>query len=190
MSRGAIAVGLIGIWLGGCGASTSGAGGETTPTQGLVASGSEARFQQLEGDSVPMDPEHVSELPEVSEDNILLFLEATISAPERDPVLGGFPVEPPAAWTVGATEEGQEVRVEFMEPEGGAVVMTCEAEVELGSPEITVTWIVRYERRNVRLTEAGTSEAIHVTPVAARMDVEGGEPMFWISSEAPEPAPE
>jgi hypothetical protein len=124
-------------------------------------------------------------LPEEAEETILVLLEATVPPAARDPVLGGYPVEPLTDWTVGGAESGEEVRVELLEPDGGRVVMACEPDVQLPD-EVTVTWIGRYERRNIRLTEEGSSLAVHVTPVAVRLEAEGIEPMFWISSEAPE----
>jgi hypothetical protein len=196
MRRKAVGRVALGLWLAsagalaGCGAASRAGEGGTTPDPGLAGpSGAEARFAALETEAVPMDPGAVAELPEEAESNVLLRLEASSESPERDPVLGGFALAPPEEWTIGASEGGEEVRVEFLEPEGGEVVMACEPDVELPD-EVTVTWIVRYERRNVRLTEEGASEAIHVTPVAARLDAEGRAPMFWISSEAPEPPPE
>lgn len=173
----------------GCGASPGGGNGATTPA-GLPSWPSpEARFAELEALAVTMDPTTVAELPDVAESNVLMQLEATVESPPRDPVLGGFPLEPPSDWTVGASEDGHEVRVELLEPEGGQVVVVAEAGLEL-SAEVTVTWIVRYERRNVRLTEEGASSAIHVTPMAARLDPgEGAPPLIWISAEAPEPDP-
>lgn len=173
------------LCLAACGAAGTGAGGTTPAATDLAPPGPQARFAELEAAASPMDPESVAALPEEAEGNHMLVLEASLPTPERDPVLAGLPVEPPAEWTIGASEEGEEVRVEFLEPEGGQVVMACEREAVFPE-EVTVTWIVRYERRNVRLTEAGASEAIHVTPVAARLDAEGVDPIFWISSEAPD----
>jgi hypothetical protein len=43
--------------------------------------------------------------------------------------------------------------------------------------------VVRYARRNALLTEAGTSVALHVVPVAARLEAEGEPPRYWASTD-------
>jgi hypothetical protein len=80
------------------------------------------------------------------------------------------------------TESGEEVRFEFLQPEGGAIVISGAESIE--AEEVSSTFILRYSRRNVLLTESGTSLAVHVIPVAVRLDAEGQTPRFWIASEA------
>lgn len=145
-----------------------------------------SRFTQLEVSAEELDSTTVSELPEVADEDRYFVVDAVIETPSFDPDRGGLVLLPPQEWTIGVTADQQDVRLELLEPEGGAMVVEAEGELE-GVTEASVTWLVRYSRRNILLTEAGRAVAVHVVPVAARFEVAGEEPSFWISSEAPTP---
>lgn len=164
-------------------AGTTQSGREGTTPEPADPDALAQRFQALEASSRELNVEIVGELPEVADDDTFLVVEAAISAPSYDSSQGGWVLSPPEEWTVGSTEEGEEVRLEFLEPEGGAMVVSGPADVTIEG-EVTVTWLVRYARRNTLLTEAGTAVAVHVVPVAAMLAVDEQPPRYWISSEA------
>ncbi len=164
-----------------CGA-TSGDGPSTTPTN-IGVPDAASRFDQLEGSASELDTSLIGDLPDVAEQDRYFIVDAAIGDPEHDETSGAVTLVPPENWVVGMSDDDEEIRLDFLEPEGGAVA------VELSNPpsdwnDVMVTWIVRYERRNVLLTEAGASVALHVIPVAARLELEGGEELFWIASAA------
>lgn len=164
------------------GTTQSGSDGTTPGTSGPDEMGQ--RFQALEASSRELNVEILGELPEVAEDDTFLVVEAVLSAPSYDSEQSGWALSPPEEWTVGSTTEGEEVRLEFLEPEGGAMIVSGPADVTLEG-EVTVTWLVRYSRRNTLLTEAGTAVAVHVVPVAAMLVADDQPPRYWISGEAP-----
>lgn len=175
---------IVSVILTGCAASRQG-GVESAPG-GLSRSEQVRRFRALEEAAAELDAAQVSELPDVSEEDRFFLLESVVSAPAMDQQRESYVVLPPQEWTIGTTEEGEEIRVAFLQPEGGA--MTLDHDGVLEAPdEVSVTWVVRYDRKNVLLTESGTAVSVHVTPVAARVDIPDRNPLFWISSEAPAP---
>lgn len=163
-------------------------GGQGTTAQGAGGDGgaaAAARYQAVAAEARELSQDVVAGLPEVAEADIYLTVEATLPARAHDAALGGWPLVPPEGWSVGTTADNQEVRVEFLEPDGGAMVVAGEPG-ELSLPdEVTVTWVVRYSRRNTLLTEAGSAVAVHVVPVAARLEAEGvDEPRYWAADGA------
>lgn len=166
-----------------CGGARQGGQGTTarsTAADGDGGSAAAARFQALAAEARELSQGVVAELPEVAEADIYLTVEAMLPAPAHDAALGGWPLLPPEGWSVGTTADDEEVRIEFLEPDGGAMFVAGERG-ELTLPdEVTVTWVVRYARRNTLLTEAGAAVAVHVVPVAARLEAEGiDQPRYW-----------
>lgn len=179
--RNLLLVGVVivgGVW--GCGA-TNGHRGSTAADEAEGSDG-DGRFQSLESRASSLGPETALELPEVAEEDELFVVEATLGIPEREEETGRATIEPPEAWTIGTTESGEEVRFEFLQPEGGAMSVVIPEALE--AEEVVATFILRYSRRNLVLTEAGTSYAVHVVPMALRLDIEGLDPLYWIASEA------
>jgi hypothetical protein len=141
------------------------------------------RFRQLESAATIIDGQRAALLPAEPEQDIYLKLEASLPAPAHDADRGGYPLQPPDKWTVGMTETGEEVRVVFLEPEGGTMTASCPDAAEF-SGDVELVWLVRYARRNLLLTEEGPAWAVHVVPVAAQLAPPSGELLFWVSSEA------
>ncbi len=146
----------------------------------------EQRYEELEASAEDLDVATIIELPEVSDDDRLYVLESVIGAPPIDQSHGGYVVLPPRDWTIGNSAEGEEIRMTFLQPGGGDMVIHADDELELPD-EVSAIWIVRYERRNVLLTEGGTAMAVHVVPLAVRIEVPDGDPLYWVSPEAFEP---
>jgi hypothetical protein len=144
------------------------------------------RFRALEEAAPELDAAQVPGLPDEAEEDRFFLLDSVVSAPAMDQQRACYVVLPPQEWTIGTTDDGEEIRVAFLQPEGGA--MTLDHEGPLETPdEVTVTWIVRYDRKNVLLTESGTAVSVHVTPVAARVEIPDHDELYWISSEASAP---
>ena len=141
------------------------------------------QFQLLEATARDINAGIAVELPEVAGNDEFFLLEAALVMPEYDEGAGGYILTPPEEWTIGSTDSGEEVRVEFLEPEGGAVIIHGPETMDL-SLEASVLWIVRFSRRNVLLTDAGMATSIHVVPVAAHLIASNDDGGFWISSEA------
>ena len=151
------------------------------PVETVSAEGD--RFRQLESAATAIDGQRAALLPAEPDQDIYLKLEASLPVPAHDRARGGYLLRPPDKWTVGMTETGEEVRVVFLEPEGGEMTVSCPETAAL-SGEVELVWLVRYARRNLLLTAAGPAWAVHVVPVAAQLAPPSGAPLFWVSSEA------
>lgn len=171
------------MFLSACGAGTGANQGSTLPAGAVDISDLVSRFEQLEGSSTEIDPNLVAGLPEVADQEQLLLLESTMPSPDYSAENDGYELVPPEDWTIGTTEEGEEVRIEFLEASGSIIVAVCESEAEL-EEESTIVWIVRYDRRNVLLTESGMSVSVHVVPIAAMLLYSERDSCVWISNEA------
>jgi hypothetical protein len=180
MSRATIGFVIFFVFLNGCAASRAGGGGTTA--HGLDPQEQERRFRILEDSATEIDAAVVSELPEEAESPSLHLIESIVAAPPYDQIHEGYVVLSPQAWIIGTGSEGEEIRMTFLEPAGRTMLIPHAGDLELPD-EVSATWVVRYERRNVLLTEEGQAIAIHVTPIAVRLEAPDGEPLYWISPE-------
>lgn len=166
----------------GCASSLQ--GGAETAGSGPSYSDLENRFEALEDGTAEFDGAAISELPEVAEEDDFYVLESVVGAPAMDQSRDVYVILPPREWVIGTNSDGEDIRMAFLEPDGGSMTLTYDGVLETPD-EVTVTWIVRYERQNVLLTEAGTALSVHVTPIAARVEIPDERPLYWISGEAP-----